>query len=91
MLGPAVFVGIGAVTIAVTLGPGDLWSLGPIGVDEGSASRAVLVAARDGEERVRFLGQDPAMTKLVAYVIAAVLASELRLAASVGLVLVCAC
>lgn len=35
----------------------------------------MLVAARDGEERVRFLGQDPAMTKLVAYVIAAVLAS----------------
>ncbi|HBO55343.1 cobalt ECF transporter T component CbiQ [Janibacter terrae] len=46
MLGPAVFVGIGAVTIAVTLGPGDLWSLGPIGVGEGSVSRAVLVAAR---------------------------------------------
>lgn len=35
----------------------------------------LLVAARDGEERVRFLGQNPAMTKLVAYVIAAVLAS----------------
>lgn len=35
----------------------------------------MLVAARDGEERVRFLGQDPAMTKLIAYVIAAVLAS----------------
>lgn len=35
----------------------------------------MLVAARDGEERVRFLGQDPATTKLIAYVIAAVLAS----------------
>lgn len=34
----------------------------------------LLVAARDGEERVRFLGHDPANVKLVAYVIAAFLA-----------------
>ncbi|MGO1165003.1 MAG: cobalt ECF transporter T component CbiQ [Janibacter sp.] len=46
MLGPAVFITIGAVTIAITLGPGDLVSWGPLGVDEGSASRAALVAAR---------------------------------------------
>ncbi|MFG1866802.1 urea ABC transporter permease subunit UrtC [Micromonospora arborensis] len=31
----------------------------------------VLVAVRDGEERVRFLGYDPASVKLVAYVVAA--------------------
>ncbi|GGU35982.1 urea ABC transporter permease subunit UrtC [Nocardioides albus] len=35
----------------------------------------LLVAVRDGEERVRFLGTDPANVKLAAYVIAAVLAS----------------
>lgn len=46
MLGPAVFIAVGAVTIAVTVGPGDLVSWGPLGVDEGSASRASLVAAR---------------------------------------------
>jgi len=34
----------------------------------------LLVAARDSEERVRFLGYDPANIKLVAYVIAAVMA-----------------
>ncbi len=31
----------------------------------------LLVAVRDGEERVRFLGHDPANVKLVAYVVAA--------------------
>ncbi|QKW14715.1 urea ABC transporter permease subunit UrtC [Verrucosispora sp. NA02020] len=31
----------------------------------------LLVAVRDGEERVRFLGYDPATVKLVAYVVAA--------------------
>ncbi|WP_433532774.1 urea ABC transporter permease subunit UrtC [Micromonospora sp. CA-263727] len=31
----------------------------------------LLVAVRDGEERVRFLGYDPAAVKLVAYVVAA--------------------
>jgi urea transport system permease protein len=35
----------------------------------------LLVATRDGEERVRFLGYDPANVKLVAFVIAAVMAS----------------
>jgi urea transport system permease protein len=35
----------------------------------------LLVATRDAEERVRFLGQDPANVKLFAYVIAAVMAS----------------
>ncbi len=35
----------------------------------------LLVAARDAEERVRFLGYDPANIKLVAFVIAAVMAS----------------
>ncbi len=35
----------------------------------------LLVATRDAEERVRFLGHDPANVKLVAYVIAAVMAS----------------
>ncbi|MCU1689533.1 MAG: urea transporter, permease protein UrtC [Pseudonocardiales bacterium] len=34
----------------------------------------LLVAVRDGEERVRFLGYDPANIKLVAYVVSAVLA-----------------
>lgn len=34
----------------------------------------LLIAARDGEERVRFLGTDPANVKLVAYVLAAFLA-----------------
>ena len=34
----------------------------------------LLVAARDAEERVRFLGHDPANVKLVAYVVAAFLA-----------------
>lgn len=35
----------------------------------------LLVATRDAEERVRFLGYDPADVKLVAYVLAAVMAS----------------
>jgi len=35
----------------------------------------LLVAARDAEERVRFLGYDPANIKLVAFVVAAVMAS----------------
>jgi len=35
----------------------------------------LLLAARDGEERVRFLGHDPANIKVVAFVIAAVMAS----------------
>ncbi len=35
----------------------------------------LLVATRDAEERVRFLGYDPANIKLVAYVVAAVMAS----------------
>lgn len=35
----------------------------------------LLIATRDAEERVRFLGYDPANIKLVAYVIAAVMAS----------------
>jgi urea transport system permease protein len=34
----------------------------------------LLVAVRDGEERVRFLGYDPANVKVFAYVVAAVLA-----------------
>ncbi|OLT44600.1 urea ABC transporter permease subunit UrtC [Saccharomonospora sp. CUA-673] len=34
----------------------------------------LLIAVRDQEERVRFLGYDPAMVKTVAYVIAAVMA-----------------
>lgn len=46
MAGPAVFIAIGAVTIAVTFGGGDLVRWGPVGVDEGSASRAALVAGR---------------------------------------------
>ncbi len=35
----------------------------------------LLVATRDAEERVRFLGYDPANIKLVAYVVAAIMAS----------------
>lgn len=35
----------------------------------------LLVATRDAEERVRFLGHDPANIKLVAFVVAAVMAS----------------
>lgn len=35
----------------------------------------LLVAVRDGEERVRFLGYDPANIKVVAYVVAALFAS----------------
>ena len=35
----------------------------------------LLVAVRDGEERVRFLGYDPANIKLVAYIAAALFAS----------------
>ncbi|CCI53919.1 urea ABC transporter permease subunit UrtC [Nostocoides jenkinsii] len=35
----------------------------------------LLIATRDAEERVRFLGQDPAFPKLLAYVVAAVLAA----------------
>jgi urea transport system permease protein len=35
----------------------------------------LLVATRDAEERVRFLGHDPANVKLVAFVLAAVMAS----------------
>jgi urea transport system permease protein len=34
----------------------------------------LLVAVRDGEERVRFLGYDPANVKLVAYVLSAIMA-----------------
>ncbi|WP_306512946.1 cobalt ECF transporter T component CbiQ [Janibacter hoylei] len=46
MAGPAVFIAIGAVTIAVTFGGDDLVRWGPVGVDEGSASRALLVVTR---------------------------------------------
>ncbi|CAM3994530.1 cobalt ECF transporter T component CbiQ [Janibacter anophelis] len=46
MLGPAAFIGLGAVTIAVTFGGGDLVRWGPVGVGAGSASRALLVATR---------------------------------------------
>jgi urea transport system permease protein len=35
----------------------------------------LLTAVRDGEERVRFLGYDPALVKVFAYVVAAVFAS----------------
>ena len=35
----------------------------------------LLVATRDAEERIRFLGYDPANIKLVAFVVAAVMAS----------------
>jgi urea transport system permease protein len=35
----------------------------------------LLIATRDGEERIRFLGYDPANIKLVAFVVAAVMAS----------------
>ena len=35
----------------------------------------LLTAVRDGEERVRFLGYDPAVVKVVAYVVAAVFAA----------------
>ena len=35
----------------------------------------LLVATRDAEERVRFLGYDPANIKLVAFVVAAIMAS----------------
>jgi urea transport system permease protein len=35
----------------------------------------LLTAVRDGEERVRFLGYDPALVKVVAYVVAAVFAA----------------
>lgn len=35
----------------------------------------LLVATRDGEERVRFLGYDPASVKTIAYMVAAVMAS----------------
>ncbi len=35
----------------------------------------LLVATRDGEERIRFLGYDPANIKLVAFMVAAVMAS----------------
>lgn len=46
MIGPLVFIALGALTIAVTFGPGDVVSFGPLGVDEGSAARAALVATR---------------------------------------------
>lgn len=49
MLGPLVFITIGAATIAVSFGPGgtgDLVRWGPVGVDEGSAALAGLVAGR---------------------------------------------
>ena len=46
MAGPAVFIAIGAATIAVTFGGGDLVRWGPVGVDDGSAFRALLVATR---------------------------------------------
>jgi urea transport system permease protein len=35
----------------------------------------LLIATRDGEERIRFLGYDPANIKLVAFVVAAIMAS----------------
>jgi urea transport system permease protein len=35
----------------------------------------LLIATRDAEERVRFLGYDPANIKLIAFVVAAVMAS----------------
>ncbi len=35
----------------------------------------LLTAVRDGEERIRFLGYDPALIKVVAYVVAAVFAA----------------
>ena len=35
----------------------------------------LLTAVRDGEERIRFLGYDPALVKVVAYVVAAVFAA----------------
>ena len=35
----------------------------------------LLVATRDAEERIRFLGYDPANIKLVAFVVAAIMAS----------------
>jgi urea transport system permease protein len=35
----------------------------------------LLTAVRDGEERVRFLGYDPALVKVVAYVLAAIFAA----------------
>ena len=38
----------------------------------------LLVAIRDAEERVRFLGYDPANIKLVAFVVAAVMAEHRR-------------
>ena len=34
----------------------------------------LLVATRDAEERIRFLGYDPANIKLVAFVVAAIMA-----------------
>ena len=46
MIGPVIFIAIGGLTIAITFGAGDLVSWGPVGVDEGSASRAALVAGR---------------------------------------------
>lgn len=46
MIGPVVFIAIGGLTIAITVGAGDLVAWGPVGVDEGSASRAALVAGR---------------------------------------------
>jgi cobalt/nickel transport system permease protein len=46
MRGPVVFIVLGAVTIAVTFGGGDLARWGPVGVDEGGAARASLVAGR---------------------------------------------
>ncbi len=36
----------------------------------------LLVASRDSEERVRFLGYDPAKVKTVAYLVAAVMADD---------------
>lgn len=46
MLGPVVFIAVGAVTIGVQLGPGDLVTVGPLGVDADGAARAALVAGR---------------------------------------------
>lgn len=52
-----------------------LASVALMGLIHRSRFGELLVATRDAEERVRFLGNDPANIKLVAYVVAAVLAS----------------
>ena len=47
----------------------------------------LLVATREGEDRVRFLGYDPAVVKTVAFVVAAGMAGQLRLSYLTALVL----